>query len=235
MKNFLLLIMMFIFFIPITNAEKLDLAPTAKSAILIESSTGEILYQKNIHVRYAPASMTKIMSMLLIIEAIENNNLKWDEKITVSPNAAGMGGSQIFLEANEVMTVEDLFKGIAIGSANDATVALAERIGGSEEHFVKMMNDKAIELGLKNTHFKNASGLDAANHYSTAYDMAIIAREVVKYKDVLKYTSIYEDYLRQDKDENFWLVNTNKVVWLFYNNFIEKEGFYGKRYNYYNS
>lgn len=198
--------------LPNIKAETLDLAPNAKSAILMEVSTGEIIYHKNIHAKYAPASMTKVMSMLLIIEAIENNNLKWDEKIKVSSHAASMGGSQIFLEANEIMTVEDLFKGIAISSANDATVALAERIGGTEDHFVAMMNERAAELGLKNTNFKNASGLDEANHYSTAYDMAIISKEIVKHKDVLKYTAIYEDYLRQDKKDKFWLVNTNKLV-----------------------
>jgi D-alanyl-D-alanine carboxypeptidase (penicillin-binding protein 5/6) len=122
------------------------------------------------------------------------------------------GGSQILLETNEIMTVEDLFKGIAISSANDAAVALAERIGGTEEHFVELMNKRAKELGLRNTNFKNASGLDAANHYSSAYDMAVIARELVKHKKVMEYTSIYEDYLRQNQKNKFWLVNTNKVV-----------------------
>lgn len=194
------------------RAETLELAPNAKSAILMEASTGEIIYQKDLHLKHAPASMTKVMSMILIIEAIENQSLKWNEKIKISVNAASMGGSQIFLEANEIMTVEDLFKGIAIASANDATVALAERIGGTEEHFVNMMNEKAVELGLKNTNFKNASGLDEANHYSSAYDMAIMAKELVKHKDALKYTAIYEDYLRQDTDFKFWLVNTNKLV-----------------------
>jgi serine-type D-Ala-D-Ala carboxypeptidase (penicillin-binding protein 5/6) len=212
MKKILLISICLFFFLPSINAEPLDLAPQAKSAILMEASTGTILYQKDIHVKYAPASMTKVMSMLLIIEAIENGNLKWNEKLKISPNAAGMGGSQIFLEAGEVMSVEDLFKGIAIGSANDATVALAERVGGTEEHFVKLMNEKAIELGLKNTNFKNSSGLDEANHYSTAYDMAIMARQLVQYPSILKYTAIYEDYLRQDRTDKFWLVNTNKLV-----------------------
>ena len=219
MKKGLICILICLFvFSPLVNAEeeKLDLAANAKSAILIEASTGEILFEKEMHERYAPASMTKLMSMLLIIEATENNNLEWDEKIKVSANAASMGGSQIFLETNEIMTVDDLFKGIAVGSANDATVALAERIGGTEEHFVKLMNDRARELGLKNTNFKNSSGLDAANHFSSAYDMAMIAKELVKHEKVIEYTSIYEDYLRQDQDEKFWLVNTNKVVCTFY-------------------
>ncbi len=212
MKKFILLLISVFLILPNTRAEPLELAQNAKSAILMEASTGEIIYHKDMHQKYAPASMTKIMSMLLIIEAIEKNNLQWDEKIKVSANASSMGGSQIFLETNEIMTVEDLFKGISIGSANDATVALAERIGGTEEHFARMMNERAAELGLKNTHFKNSSGLDEANHYSTAYDMAIISKELVKYSEVLKYTSIYEDYLRQDNEESFWLVNTNKLV-----------------------
>ena len=197
--------------LPNIKAETLDLAPNAKSAILMEVSTGEIIYHKNIHAKYAPASMTKVMSMLLIIEAIENNNLKWDEKLKYHLMLLRWVVVK-FLEANEIMTVEDLFKGIAISSANDATVALAERIGGTEDHFVAMMNERAAELGLKNTNFKNASGLDDDNHYSTAYDMAIISKEIVKHKDVLKYTAIYEDYLRQDKKDKFWLVNTNKLV-----------------------
>jgi D-alanyl-D-alanine carboxypeptidase (penicillin-binding protein 5/6) len=156
--------------------------------------------------------MTKIMSMLLFMEAIESGNMSWDEKVKVSANASGMGGSQILLETDEVMTVEDLFKGIAIGSANDATVALAERVAGTEGHFVDMMNEKAKALGLKNTNFKNPHGLDEANHYSTAYDMAMIAKELVKHEDVLKFSSIYETYLRADTDRKFWLVNTNKLV-----------------------
>ncbi len=216
MKKVLLLLSCFLITLPIIKAESLDLAPNAKSAILIEASTGEILYEKDIHVRYAPASMTKVLGMLLIMEAIENGNLKWQEKITVSAHASSMGGSQILLETNEIMTVEDLFKGIAISSANDAAVALAERIGGTEEHFVELMNKRAKELGLRNTNFKNASGLDAANHYSSAYDMAVIARELVKHKKVMEYTSIYEDYLRQNQKNKFWLVNTNKLV-RFYN------------------
>ena len=212
MKKIILILLGIVILLPNIKAETLELAPNAKSAILMEASTGEIIYHKDMHAKYAPASMTKIMSMLLIIEAIENDNLKWNERLKISSNAASMGGSQIFLQTNEIMSVEDLFKGVAIASANDATVALAERIGGTEEHFVKMMNEKVAELGLKNTNFKNSSGLDEANHYSTAYDMAIISKELVKHKEVLKYTSIYEDYLRQDKDEKFWLVNTNKLV-----------------------
>lgn len=189
-----------------------DIVPNAKSAILIEASTGKVLYEKNKDDKYAPASMTKMMSLLLIMENIDNGNLRMDEVVRVSKYASSMGGSQIFLEENEEMTVEDLLKGITIGSANDATVALAERIGGSEDAFVEMMNKKAKELGLKNTSFKNTTGLDEANHYSTANDMSIIASELVKHKKILEFSSIYETYLRTDTENKFWLVNTNKLV-----------------------
>lgn len=202
-----------LFLIPLgVRAEDLNLAENAKSAILIEASTGEILYQKNQNERFAPASMTKIMSLILIMENIENGNLKWNDIVVVSKNASSMGGSQIFLETNEMMTVEDLVKGICIASGNDATVAMAEKIAGTEAAFVKLMNDKARELGLKNTNFVNATGLDADNHYSSSYDMAMMARELVKHEKILEFTSIYEDYLRKDSENSFWLVNTNKLV-----------------------
>ena len=193
-------------------AEDLNLAENAKSAILIEAATGEILYRKNENDRLAPASMTKIMSLLIIMENIENGNLKWNDIVVVSKNAASMGGSQIFLEANEMMSVEDLVKGICVASGNDATVALAERIAGTESSFVKLMNEKVKKLGLKNTHFVNSTGLDAEDHYSSAYDMAMMARELVKHQKILDYSSIYEDYLRKDTNNSFWLVNTNKLV-----------------------
>ena len=189
-----------------------NLLSDGKSAILIEATTGKIIYEKNVHERYAPASMTKIMSMILIMEEIEKGNLKWNETLTTSPNASSMGGSQIFLQANEKMSVKDLFKGVAIGSANDATVVFAERIAGTEDKFVEKMNQKAKELGLKDTNFKNATGLDEANHYSSAYDMAFMARELVKHEKIFEFTTIYEDYLRQNTDNKFWLVNTNKLI-----------------------
>lgn len=202
-----------LFFIPIfVYAEDLKLAENAKSAILIESSTGEILYQKNANQRLAPASMTKIMSLLLIMENIESGNLKWNDIVVVSKNASSMGGSQIFLETNELMTVEDLVKGISIASGNDATVAMAEKIAGTEDAFVKLMNDKAKSLGLKNTNFVNSTGLDVENHYSSAYDMAMMARELVKHEKILEFSSTYEDYLRKNTDNSFWLVNTNRLV-----------------------
>lgn len=179
---------------------------------MIEQDTGAILFNKNPHEKLPPASMTKIMTLLLIMEAIDKGSLSLDEKVRVSENAASMGGSQIFLEAGEEMSVTDLLKGIAIASANDASVALAERIAGSEQAFVKEMNDKAKSLGLENTNFKNTSGLPAEDHYSTAYDMAMMSRELLKYEKITEFTSIYEDYLRKDTDKEFWLVNTNKLV-----------------------
>lgn len=193
-------------------AEEINLANNAKSAILMEASTGEIIFEKESHEKYAPASMTKIMTMLLIVESIDNGVIKWNDIVVASENASGMGGSQILLETGEEMSVRDMFKGIAIASGNDASVALAEKIYGTEDNFVSMMNKRAKELGLKNTNFKNSHGLDAANHYTSAYDMAVIARELVKHEKVLEYTSIYEDYLRIDSPRKVWLVNTNKLV-----------------------
>ncbi len=190
----------------------LDLAKNATSAIMIESSTGEVIFKKNENEKRPPASMTKMMSMLLIMEALEKGNITLEEEVTTSAYASSMGGSQIFLKVGEKMSVNDMLKGIAIGSANDATVALAERIAGTEESFVKLMNDKAVSLGCKNTNFKNATGLDAENHYSTAYDMSLIAKELVRHKKILEYTRTYEDYLRKDTSSPFWLVNTNKLV-----------------------
>ncbi len=212
MKKILILLLLFIS-IPLVKAEGTeDLAPNAKSAIMIEASTGEILFQKNKDEKLAPASMTKMMSMLLIMEEIENGNLKWNEMITTSEKASSMGGSQIFLKVGEKMTVEDLLKGVAIASGNDAVVALAERVSGSEEQFVKRMNTRAKDLGLKNTNFINATGLTADNHYSSAYDMSLIAKELVKHEKILEFTSTYEDYLRKDTKSPFWLVNTNRLV-----------------------
>jgi D-alanyl-D-alanine carboxypeptidase (penicillin-binding protein 5/6) len=189
-----------------------DLADDAKSAIVIERDTGAILYEKNAHEKLPPASMTKIMTMLLIMEAIDKGELSYKDKVRASEYAASMGGSQIFLEPGEEMTVDEMLRGIAIGSANDASVAMAERIAGSEEAFVDMMNKKAKELGLKDTMFKNATGLPAKGHYSSAYDMAMMARELLKYDDITKYTRKYEDYLRKNTDKEFWLVNTNRLV-----------------------
>lgn len=208
-----LVLTIFIFCLSINvRAEDLSLASNAKSAILLEASTGEIIFEKNSHEKLHPASMTKMMSMLLILENIEKGVINWDDIVTVSSNASSMGGSQILLETNEQMSVSDLFKGIAVASGNDAVVAMAEKIAGTEEEFVNMMNKRAGELGLTDTNFKNCHGLDDANHYSSASDMAKIAMELVKHEKLFEYTSIYEDYLREGTDRKFWLVNTNKLV-----------------------
>lgn len=216
MKKVLCFVLMCLMLIPWSvmpvKAEELKLAESAKSAILLEPTTGEIIFEKNSHEKLHPASMTKMMSMLLIIEAIENGVISWDEMVTVSENAASMGGSQILLEVGEQMSVQDLFKGIAVASGNDAVVAMAEKIGGSEAIFVDMMNERAKELGLTDTHFKNPHGLDDDDHYSSAYDMAMIGKELVKHEKVLEFTKIYEDYLRKNTDRKIWLVNTNKLV-----------------------
>jgi D-alanyl-D-alanine carboxypeptidase (penicillin-binding protein 5/6) len=189
-----------------------DLVTGVKSAILMERDTGKILYEKNANEELPPASMTKIMTMLLIMEAVDQGKLSWNEKIRTSEYAASMGGSQIFLEPGEEMTTKEMLRGIAIGSGNDAAVAMAERIAGSEQAFVEKMNEKAKELGLKHTHFENTTGLPVKGHYSTAYDMAIMAKELLKYEDITKFTGMYEAYLRENTDKKFWLVNTNKLV-----------------------
>ena len=216
MKKILMIVLafftLFTGFFKVQAEDDLKLAESAKSAILIEASTGKILFEKNADEKLHPASMTKMMSMLLIIEAIESGVIKWDQIVQVSENASSMGGSQILLETGEKMSVRDLFKGVAIASGNDAVVALAETVAGSVNNFVSMMNKRASELGLINTNFKNPHGLDDANHYSSSRDMSIIARELVKHKEVLEYTKIYEDYLREDTDRKIWLVNTNRLV-----------------------
>ena len=189
-----------------------DLAKQSLSAILIERDTGHVLFEKESNKELPPASMTKIMTMLLIMEALDEKKISLQDQVRASKHAASMGGSQIFLEEGEEMTVEDLLKGVAIASANDASVALAEYIAGSEEVFVEMMNERAKELGLKNTHFVNSTGLPAKNHYSSAHDMAMMAKELLKHEEITRYTSIYEDYLREDSDNKFWLVNTNRLV-----------------------
>ena len=211
----LTIILLTTFAAPLAFAEEktgVELADNVRSAILIERDTGKVLYEKNSNESLPPASMTKIMTMLLIMEALDEGKLSYDEKVRASEYAASMGGSQIFLEAGEEMTVEELLKGIAIGSGNDASVAMAERIAGSEEAFIDMMNKKAEELGLKDTKFQNTTGLPVEEHYSSAHDMAIMSKELLKYEDITKYTGKYEAYLREDTDNKFWLVNTNKLV-----------------------
>lgn len=194
------------------NNEVESLIPNATSGLLMEESTGKIIFEKDKDKQVAVASMTKMVAQIIILENIEAGNIKWTDVVTASKNAADMGGSQIYLAANEKMTVRDLFKGISMASANDAVVAMAEYIAGSEEKFVKKMNDKVKELGLKNTVFKNATGLDEDGHFSSAYDMAIIARTLLSHQEILEFSGVYEDYLRVNTPNKFWLVNTNKLV-----------------------
>ena len=194
------------------------LIPNATSGILIEANTGKIIYEKEKDKQVAVASMTKMVAQIIILEQIEQGKIHWDDVVTVSKNAADMGGSQIYLSEGEKISIEDLMKGISMASGNDATVAMAEVISGTEAKFVELMNQKVKDLGLKNTHFKNCTGLDEEDHYSSAYDMAMIARELVmNHPDILKFSSVYEDYLREDTENKFWLVNTNKVVFIFCN------------------
>ncbi len=186
----------------------------AKSAILIEVETGEVLYEYNAHERLEPASMTKVMTMKLVLDAINAKRITYDQELTTSEHASLMGGTQIYLANGEKMKVRDLFKSMVIASANDAAVTLAEGISGSEDFFVNAMNDEVRKLGLKNTHYSNATGLPTENHYTSCYDMAMVARNLlVKYEDeIIPYTSTYEDYVRKDSDNPFWLVNTNKLI-----------------------
>ena len=194
------------------NVEAQDVTPNAKSAILIDPDSKKILYEKNIYDEVSVASLTKMMGLIIIFEKIDAGEIKYTDKVVASTNAANMGGSQIWLSAGEELTVDELLKGIIMASANDGIVAMAEYIGGDEETFVKMMNKKANELNLIHTHFVNPTGLDEKGHYSSAYDLAIIASELMKHSDVFKYTTLYEDYLRKNTDNKFWLVNTNKLL-----------------------
>lgn len=215
--SFICLQLCLMLLIPAAFAEEkkpqtVDLTPNAQSAVLMDADTGTVITEKNKDAKLPPASITKIMTMLLIMEAIDKGNIKMDEKVRVSEYAASMGGSQIFLEAGEEMTVQEMLKGIAMASGNDASVAMAEKIAGSEENFVQMMNERAQQLGMNNTHFLNCNGLPVANHYTTAYDIAVMSRELLKYEEITKFTGAYQDYLRKESPKPFWLVNTNKLV-----------------------
>lgn len=203
-----LLIFLIMFSSAVCSAEYIPSKPV-KSLLLMEASSGKILYEQNSHESLPPASVTKIMTMLLICEAVDSGKISLDTKITVSERAKSMGGSTIFLETNEVMTLNDLLKGIAVASANDACVAVAEHMCGSVEAFVALMNARAKELGMKDTNFINCNGLDADNHYTSAYDIAIMSRELLKHSMIEKYTTIWMDSLRNGE---FQLANTNKLI-----------------------
>lgn len=216
-KFFLVLLVVISFSFPFSvlaeKAVETELIPGAVSGVLMEANTGKIVFQKKADKEVAVASMTKMVAQILILDAIRNGDISWEQMVTVSQNAADMGGSQIYLSVGEKISIRDLFKGISMASANDATVQMAEVIAGSEDSFVKLMNEKVKEMGLKHTVFKNCTGLDEDGHYSSAYDMAMIARELVtNYPEILEFSSVYEDYLREDTENKFWLVNTNKLV-----------------------
>lgn len=188
----------------------------AKASLLMEAETGKILHENNAHEKLPPASVTKVMTMLLIYEAIEQERIKWDDIVTVSAHAASMGGSQIFLEQEEKQSVRDLTKSIVIASANDAAVAMAEFIAGSEEAFVAQMNNKARALGMENTHFVNSCGLDADGHLTTAYDIALMSRELIlKYPGVFDFAKTRLDKITHKTargEEEFGLTNTNRLI-----------------------
>lgn len=216
-KFFLVLLVVISFSFPFSvlaeEAVETELIPGAVSGVLMEANTGKIVFQKGADKEVAVASMTKMVAQILILDAIRNGDISWNQMVTVSQSAADMGGSQIYLSVGEKISIRDLFKGISMASANDATVQMAEVIAGSEDSFVKLMNEKVKEMGLKHTVFKNCTGLDEDGHYSSAYDMAMIARELVtNYPEILEFSSVYEDYLREDTENKFWLVNTNKLV-----------------------
>ncbi|GGG57167.1 D-alanyl-D-alanine carboxypeptidase family protein [Paenibacillus radicis (ex Gao et al. 2016)] len=197
---------------PANAGSAADLAPSARSAILMDADSGTIIYEKNSNDKLPPASITKVMTMLLIMEAIDDGTIKLTDKVQASEYASSMGGSQIFLEPGEEMTVDDMIKGIALASGNDASVAMAEKLAGTEQQFVAKMNEKAQQLGLKETHFANCNGLPTTDHYSSAHDIAVMSRELLKHSEITKYTGLYQDYLRKTSEKPFWLVNTNKLV-----------------------
>ena len=208
----LLIVAMGICLVPITTLAT-QLEVPAPSAILMEAETGEILFESNGHEQLRPASVTKIMTLLLVMEAIEEGSLNWTDSISASAEAAGKGGSQVFLEEGEQMSVEEMVKSVCVSSANDCATALAEAISGSEAVFVGEMNQRAKELGMENTMFYNCTGLDdgedGANHLSTAYDIALMSRELLTHDEIRKFTTIWMDTVR---DGQFGLSNTNKLV-----------------------
>ena len=217
MKRILFLILSFILIFNafnkknIVKADELDLFST--SVCLMEPISKRVIYSKNPHQKLYPASMTKMMGLYLILEAVENKKISFDDEVIVSSYASSMGGTQIFLEENEKMKVQDLFKAVAINSSNDAIVALGEYLASSNDNFVKMMNDKAKQFNMNDTHFNNATGFDDPEHYTSSYDMALLGSYLVGFEDkILKYSSMQEGYVRENTSKPFWLVNTNKLL-----------------------
>lgn len=220
-KSFKILMLLFIFIFPIilspnaSYAETSSLKVDARAALLMEPTSGNIIFEKNIHEKFSPASVTKIMTMLLAMEKIDSGAIKLSDKVTISENSKKMGGSSMILDTGEVRTVEELIKGIAVASGNDASVAMAEYISGTEEEFVKSMNSRAAELGMSDTTFKNCTGLSAAGHVSSAYDISVMSRELLKHKTILKYSSIYMETISEGRRTPIELVNHNKLVRFF--------------------
>jgi len=216
MKKICFILAALILLAPQTVYANQSLNIDARASLLMEADTGKILYEHNPNERFAPASVTKVMTMLLIYEALADERIAWDQMVTTSAHAASMGGSQIFLEQDEQQTVRDLVKSIVIASANDAAVAMAEFVAGSEDAFVQQMNKKAEELGMKDTLFKNSCGLDSEGHLTSAYDIALMSRELItKYPEVFEYTKIRLDTITHKTkrgDEAFGLTNTNKLI-----------------------
>ncbi len=204
----ILMLTLALFPLPKTHAEGQP-AINVPSAILMEQETGTVLYESNADEKRAPASVTKVMTLLLIMEALEQKQIDWDTTITVSAEAAGMGGSQVYLKEGETMTVDEMVKCIAVVSANDCCVAMAEHLAGSSDSFIAQMNERAAELKMTNTHFNSCTGLDTENHYTTARDIAIMSRELMKHTEIQKYTTIWMDTVR---DGAFTLSNTNRLV-----------------------
>lgn len=208
-KRFALLAFALILCVPKVYAQNEDFGLSCKAALLMDSATGTVLYENNSHEKMPMASVTKIMTMLIAMENIDSGKMSCDDTVTGSAYAKSMGGSTIFLDEGEQLSVNDILKGIAVASGNDAAVAMAEHIAGSAPAFVEMMNKRAAELGMKDTHFVNCNGLDADGHYSSAYDIALMSRELLKHPGIHKFTTIWMDSLRDGK---FTLSNTNKLV-----------------------
>nr|WP_242865976.1 D-alanyl-D-alanine carboxypeptidase family protein [Desnuesiella massiliensis] len=197
------------------KAENEGITVEAKSAILLEANSGKVIYEKNSHEKFAPASVTKIMTMLLTMEAIDSGKIKLNDKVTVSENAKKMGGSTMLLDTGEIRTVEELLKGIAIASGNDAAVAMGEYLAGTEESFVNLMNERAKALGMNDSSFKNCTGLSASGHLTSAYDISIMSRELLKHPTILKYSGTYMETISEGRKTPIGLVNHNKLVRFF--------------------
>lgn len=212
MKKIIVILFVFLFYLVGTNVSA-NVVSDCKSCILLEARSKKVLYSDNEHEKLSPASMTKIMTLTLVFEAINDNRLSLDEYLVASAHAKSMDGSKIFLDEGEKMIVVDLIKSVAIASANDAAVVLAEKIAGSEELFVDKMNEYVKNMGLTDTNFVDCTGLTEENHYSSSYDMAMMSINLIeKYPQVLEYTSIYDTYITKEKGDEFWLVNTNKLL-----------------------